>query len=66
MNDDEIRRVVREVLASRGVHPATSQPPSDAFCLPMTMVPATPPGSPCVIEPAVGCNRCGYCVSLGH
>jgi len=21
---------------------------------------------PCVIEPAVGCNQCGYCVSMGH
>jgi hypothetical protein len=23
-------------------------------------------GSPCLIEPAVGCNRCGFCQSVGH
>lgn len=66
MNDREIRRVVREVLASRGLPAASSRPVSDAGQLRMTMVPVTPAGSPCVIEPTVGCNQCGYCVSLGH
>jgi len=23
-------------------------------------------GGPCIIEPAVMCNHCGYCKSLGH
>jgi hypothetical protein len=23
-------------------------------------------GGPCIIEPAVPCNHCGYCKSLGH
>ena len=23
-------------------------------------------GGPCVIEPTVACNHCGYCKSLGH
>ena len=30
------------------------------------MVVPTVAGSPCVIEPHVGCNQCGYCVSMGH
>ncbi len=30
------------------------------------MVVPTEPGSPCVIEPAVTCNNCGYCLSHGH
>ncbi len=32
----------------------------------LPMVVPTAPGSPCVIEPAVTCNQCGYCVSMGH
>lgn len=68
MTDDEIRSVVREVLAARGL-----QPRERAAILPLhtsharlSMVVPTAPGSPCVIEPAVGCNQCGYCVSLGY
>jgi hypothetical protein len=30
------------------------------------MVVPTEPGAPCLIEPAVRCNQCGYCLSLGH
>ena len=26
----------------------------------------TAAGEPCLIEPAVRCNHCGYCQSLGH
>lgn len=66
MTDDEIRKVVREVLAARGLRPAAAPPLQFAGGLRLTMVAPTPPGSPCVIEPAVGCNQCGYCVSLGH
>lgn len=66
MTDDEIRKVVREVLAARGLRPAARPPLEFAGGLRLTMVVPTPPGSPCVIEPAVGCNQCGYCVSLGH
>lgn len=67
MTDDEIRTVVRQVLASRALPPArlmTTEPhPSQ---LRLRMVVPTEPGSPCVIEPAVGCNQCGYCVCAGH
>jgi len=69
MTDEEIRTVVRQVLAARGAactpaqgsaagpHPSTQR---------LSMVLPTEPGSPCVIEPAVTCNNCGYCVSQGH
>ena len=70
MTDDEIRSVVREVLASRGLDPASEgdRPGQGGHvsCARLSMVVPTAPGSPCVIEPAVGCNQCGYCVSLGH
>jgi len=67
MNEDQIRSVIRDVLASRGIAPASAQPmhrhPS---VMRLSMVVPTEAGSPCVIEPNVGCNQCGYCVSLGH
>ena len=68
MTDDEIRTVVRDVLAARGLQPGERAPlpPNHASHARLSMVVPTSPGSPCVIEPAVGCNQCGYCVSLGH
>lgn len=69
MTDEEIRTVVRQVLAARGVA-GTLTPPSAGASHPSTlrlhMVLPTQPGSPCVIEPAVTCNNCGYCLSQGH
>jgi hypothetical protein len=69
MTDEEIRTIVRQVLATRGVARMPTQ--GSAACshpstLRLQMVVPTEPGSPCVIEPAVGCNNCGYCVSQGH
>jgi hypothetical protein len=71
MNEQEIRSVIRDVLAARGIDargggasaPQNARHPS---MLRMSMVVPTELGSPCVIEPNVGCNQCGYCVSLGH
>jgi hypothetical protein len=69
MTDEEIRAIVRQVLASRGgaQAPARSSDgiPHASF-LRLRMVVPTEPGSPCVIEPAVTCNNCGYCLSHGH
>ena len=74
MTEDQIRGVIRDVLAARGLAPARQAPvlPRSAghhgHCshVRLSMVAPTAPGSPCVIEPAVGCNKCGYCVSMGH
>ncbi|MBK5297798.1 MAG: hypothetical protein JJE40_11625 [Vicinamibacteria bacterium] len=69
MTDEEIRTVVRQVLAARGVaHTPTHAPagvPHPGF-LRLHMVLPTEPGSPCVIEAAVTCNNCGYCLSHGY
>jgi hypothetical protein len=69
MTDEEIRTIVRQVLAARGSHqlPAGAPPriPHASFVR-LHMVVPTEPGSPCIIEPAVTCNNCGYCVSHGH
>ncbi len=66
MTDDEIRAVVRQVLAARVAPPPAATPGPHASQIRLRMVVPTEPGSPCVIEPDVGCNQCGYCVSLGH
>lgn len=69
MTDEEIRAVVRQVLAARGLaHTPTKAASAGPHpsSLRLHMVLPTEPGSPCVIEPAVGCNQCGYCVSHGY
>lgn len=69
MTDEEIRAVVRQVLAARGVaqtQVAASAGAPHASFVRLHMVVPTEPGSPCVIEPAVTCNNCGYCLSHGH
>jgi hypothetical protein len=70
MNEDALRALVREAVArhlSAGAvtrphdHPLTltSHPSHYRYVLP-------PSEGPCVIEPGVQCNHCGYCESHGH
>jgi hypothetical protein len=67
MTDEEIRAVIRQVLAARGLPAApAARPTPHASHVRLQMVVPTPAGSPCVIEPAVNCNNCGYCLSMGH
>ena len=71
MNEDALRALVRETIArlqSRGepivgeaprlLHLA-SHPSNYQYDLP-------PSDGPCIIEPGVQCNHCGYCQSHGH
>ena len=72
MNEQELRVLVRQVIAdSRGV-PADGpmQPrqvlvfhPSHGRC---DLPTGTETDGPCLIEPAVPCDHCGYCLSYGH
>jgi hypothetical protein len=68
MTEEEIRSVVRQVLAARGLPAPAAAPPAGPHVslLRLSMVTPTEPGSPCIIEPAVTCNNCGYCLSQGH
>jgi len=70
MNDDALRALIRESVARHLGEPraeTVEQVPvsflSDAshyrYALP-------PSGGPCLIEPGVPCNHCGYCESHGH
>jgi hypothetical protein len=67
MNEQALREMVREALARRlsaseGPYPERTPGPHmshERYALPES-------GGPCLIEPAVACNHCGYCQSHGH
>lgn len=75
MTDPELRALVRDVIARH----ARQEPASDPRTIEaswlmrqhsshaMFILPAGSDGDgPCLIEPAVTCNHCGYCKSYGH
>ena len=75
MNEDALRALVRETLArlnSGAVPGHASRPPDPDTLLQFTSHPShyqyalQPSDGPCVIEPGVQCNHCGYCQSHGH
>lgn len=81
MTEQELRALVRDAItrhaASRAsvprtlapstLAPGTAAPPHLAPSHTMFMVPSgADEEGPCIIEPAVACNHCGYCRSLGH
>jgi hypothetical protein len=72
MTEDELRTLVREAIAR---HLSDSGPQPGLSSVPVRLHPShaklgVRPGSdiegPCLIEPTVRCNHCGYCQSLGH
>ena len=71
MNEQELRSLVREAIA-RHTADAPQPPPLPAFfhlhaSHGMFTLPAgADADGPCLIEPAVMCNHCGYCKSYGH
>jgi hypothetical protein len=73
MNEQELRRLVRDVIARHGAgatgEPARSAGPSVVGHASHAMfrLPVDPQDEGrCVIEPAVMCNHCGFCKSWGH
>jgi hypothetical protein len=73
MNEGALRELVRDVIArhARGDLTGTraAEPPRLQRHASHAMF-VLPEGSdsdgPCLIEPAVMCNHCGYCKSYGH
>ena len=72
MNEDALRALIRESVARH--LGAGSPPPAPPLTVPVSFV-AHPSAyryqlpesdGPCIIEPAVACNHCGYCQSHGH
>jgi hypothetical protein len=71
MTEDDLRQLVRDAIARvRTSHAPSHFAPSDAPSHPSHLLFAVSSGAdregPCIIEPAVLCNHCGYCKSLGH
>ena len=70
MNEEQLRAMVRESIAKhlnpRGPDPAGVSPM--LFHADPSHYRYALPGSdgPCLIEPGVQCNHCGYCESHGH
>ena len=70
MNEDALRAMIREAIAKRGGTGEQEPPPSQRLALAAHAshfryaLPDS--GGPCLIEPAVQCNHCGYCQSHGH
>jgi hypothetical protein len=76
MTDDELRALVRDAIARHlggGMQPSA---PSAVSPVPLWrahpsfgkyLVPSgTDFDGPCIIEPTVHCNHCGFCQSHGH
>jgi hypothetical protein len=78
MTEQELRTLVRQAIARHAgsgtlapSHPAPSHPHlAPPHVAPSHWLLAVPSGAdeegPCIIEPAVMCNHCGYCKSMGH
>jgi hypothetical protein len=77
ISESELRAMVREAIARQAGRPAAGeghQPaalltPADSRIHPSHgRLPLTSGDADgfCVIEPAVRCNHCGYCLSVGH
>ena len=73
MTEQELRALVREAIARHAAAPtvhAAAHPLAfvrqhashGRFVLPAGI----DSDGPCIIEPAVTCNHCGYCKSYGH
>ena len=69
MTDDELRAMVREAIArqSRRIEPNPGQAFRSAAAFALLPLPrGGDTDGACLIEPAVRCNHCGYCLSYGH
>jgi hypothetical protein len=68
MTEQELRTLVRQAIARHAGGP--SRTPPSVFLDPAHAMFVVPSGAdadgPCIIEPAVMCNHCGYCKSMGH
>ena len=74
MTEQELRALIRDAIAkhagARVADPEAARTTS-AWQHPSHAMIALPVGADsddgvCIIEPAVACNHCGYCKSLGH
>jgi hypothetical protein len=73
MTEQELRALVRTAIARVHVtaplepsHPSHLSHLSHPSHLTLAVLSGADIEGPCIIEPAVMCNHCGYCKSMGH
>jgi hypothetical protein len=75
ISDQELRTLVRDAIARHGRAAGASTDPArepsvflraDASHGRFLLASGAGEDGPCLIEPGVRCNHCGYCQSLGH
>ena len=72
MNEDALRALIRDAIARAGSRTADSGGGAAPQLLHLAQHPSSyqyalpPSDGPCIIEPGVACNHCGYCQSHGH
>ena len=79
MTEQDVRALVREVIAKHAGGGTAGAPQVSSMPVParaqsrdhashgLFVLPAGADiDGPCIIEPAVACNHCGYCKSYGH
>jgi hypothetical protein len=76
MTDEELRAMIRDSIARHAARPGqsvVSGPGQDraalashASHLQLPLVRGGDGDGACIIEPAVRCNHCGFCLSYGH
>ena len=70
MNEDALRALVRETIARHlgpGLKESSEAPwRGHASHVLLKIASGEDLDGPCLIEPSVRCNHCGYCQSVGH
>ena len=72
MNDEELRAMVRDSIARQLGSPASDavrlkpDPIRHSAFVRLPLLSGGDDDGACLIEPAVRCNHCGYCLSYGH
>jgi len=66
VTDQELRALVQDAIARHIGRTIESRPPADASHLLLPLARGSDGDGACLIEPAVRCNHCGYCLSYGH
>jgi len=70
MNEDALRAMIRESIARHLGHqhagPTAAAPLQFVGHASHFRYQLPESGGPCLIEPSVQCNHCGYCQSHGH
>lgn len=75
MNEDALRAIIRDTIARVSARSGESALPlinEEPRLLHLASHPSNyqyplpPSDGPCIIEPGVACNHCGYCQTHGH